>query len=63
MYPEEGLGSSVQSASIMWEQIECLFENIRTVIKRSGSMCAIGINGDAMDSCMYEFFTGDMKVT
>ena len=37
MYPEEGLGSSVQSASLMWEQIECLFENIRTVMRRSGS--------------------------
>ncbi len=37
MYPEEVLDSSVQSASIMWEQIEVLFENIRNVMRRSGS--------------------------
>ncbi len=37
MYPEEALGSRVQSASMMWEQIERLFNNIRIVSRKSGS--------------------------
>jgi hypothetical protein len=37
MYPEEALGSRVHSASIMWEQIERLFNNIRNVMRKSGS--------------------------
>jgi hypothetical protein len=37
MYPEEALGPALQSASGMWEQIESLFENIRNIMRRSGS--------------------------
>jgi len=37
MYPEEALGSRVQSASIVWEQIERLFSNIRNVMSKSGT--------------------------
>ncbi len=37
MYPEEVLGSSVQLATIIWEQIEVLFENIRKVMRKSGN--------------------------
>ncbi len=37
MYPEEALGSRVHSASVMWEQIERLFSNIRNVMRKSGS--------------------------
>jgi hypothetical protein len=37
MYPEEALGPALQSASGMWEQIESLFENIRNMMRRSGS--------------------------
>ncbi len=29
MYPEEALGPCVQSATIMWEHVESLFENVR----------------------------------
>ena len=36
MYPEEALGSGVQSATIMWEHVESLFENIRQLMRKSG---------------------------
>ncbi len=36
MYPEDALGGGVQSASIMWEQIESLFDGIRNVMQRNG---------------------------
>jgi hypothetical protein len=38
MYPEEALGLlvGVQSATIMWEYVESLFENIRQLVRNSG---------------------------
>jgi hypothetical protein len=36
MYPEEALGPGVQSATIMWEHVESLFENIRQLMRKSG---------------------------
>ena len=37
MYPEDALGGVVQSSSIMWEQIESLFDGIRGVMQRNGN--------------------------
>ncbi len=37
MYPEDALGGGVQSASIMWERIEILFQGIRDLIKTHGN--------------------------
>ncbi len=44
MYPEDVLGAQVQSASIMWERVESLFQSIRKLMMnsgnaRSGSFC------------------------
>lgn len=36
MYPEDVLGPELQSASIMWEHIDSLFNNIRDGMKSSG---------------------------
>ena len=36
MYPEDVLGPELQSASIMWEHIDSLFNSIRDVMKSSG---------------------------
>jgi hypothetical protein len=36
MYPEDALGLGVQSATIMWEHLESLFENIRHLMQKSG---------------------------
>ncbi len=36
IYPEERLGRSINSAGIMWEIIEKLFQIIRIVISKSG---------------------------
>ena len=36
MYPEEALGPGVQSATIMWEHVESLFEKIRELMRKSG---------------------------
>ncbi len=36
MYPEEALGPCVQSATIMWEHVESLFENVRQLMRKSG---------------------------
>ena len=35
MYPEEALGPCVQSATIMWEHVESLFENVRQLMRKS----------------------------
>jgi hypothetical protein len=35
MYPEEALGPCVQSATIMWEHVESLFENRRQLMRKS----------------------------
>ncbi len=58
MYPEEALGSRVQSASIMWEQIERLFNNIRKHRDEKEWKCPIGITINGVDSWMYEFCRG-----
>lgn len=36
MYAEERLGQNINSAGIMWETIEALFQGIRTVMSESG---------------------------
>ena len=36
MYPEERLGRNINSAGIMWEMIEELFQSIRMVMSKSG---------------------------
>jgi len=52
MYPEESLGSLVQSASIMWEQIERLFNNIRNVMRKSGSARSGSLSMEWTAGCM-----------
>jgi hypothetical protein len=37
MYPEKALGAGVQSASIMWERVEGLFEDIRDLMQNNGN--------------------------
>ena len=37
MYPEEVLGAGIQSATIMWERVEALFQGIREVMVKSGN--------------------------
>jgi hypothetical protein len=37
MYPEDVLGAQVQSASIMWERVEGLFQSVRELMTRSGN--------------------------
>ncbi len=36
MYAEERLGRNINSAGIMWEMIEEVFQGIRTVMSKSG---------------------------
>ena len=36
MYPEERLGMSLNSASMMWENVEAVFEGIRVVMRTNG---------------------------
>ena len=36
MYPEERLGMSLNSASMMWETVEAVFEGIRGVMRANG---------------------------
>ncbi len=36
MYPEERLGMSLNSASMMWEMVEAVFEGIRGVMRANG---------------------------
>ncbi len=38
MYAEERLGRNINSAGIMWEMIEELFQGIRTVMSKSGRL-------------------------
>ena len=44
MYPEERLGSNINSAGIMWEMIEEVFEGIRKVMSESGRARSGSIN-------------------
>jgi hypothetical protein len=53
MYPEEALGLDVQSARLMWEQVESLFENIRHLMRKSGRLFFHGV-----DSFMHGRSTG-----
>jgi hypothetical protein len=52
MYPEEALGPALQSASGMWEQIESLFENIRNMMRRSGSARSGSLAMEWTAACM-----------
>ena len=36
MYPEDALGPGVQSATIMWEMVDSLLDNIRQLMQKSG---------------------------
>jgi hypothetical protein len=36
MYPEERLGMNVNSASMMWETVDSLFEGVRRVMRENG---------------------------
>jgi hypothetical protein len=36
MYPEERLGMQVNSASMMWERVEALFQVVRSVMRDNG---------------------------
>jgi len=36
MYPEERLGMHLNSASMMWERVEMLFEGVRSVMRDNG---------------------------
>jgi hypothetical protein len=36
MYPEERLGMHVNSASMMWERVEAVFEGVRTIMRDNG---------------------------
>ena len=40
IYPEERLGRNINSASIMWETLEELFQGIRIVMSESGRECS-----------------------
>ncbi len=35
-YPEERLGMHVNSASMMWERVEAVFEGVRTIMRDNG---------------------------
>ena len=37
MCPEDALGGGVQSASILWERVESLFQGIRDVMQKNGN--------------------------
>ena len=36
MYPEERLGMHLNSASMMWERVEMLFQGVRSVMRDNG---------------------------
>jgi hypothetical protein len=55
MYPEDVLGAQIQSASIMWDRVDSLFQSIRELMTnsgnaRSGSFCV------AWSSAHFKFF-------
>jgi hypothetical protein len=55
MYPEEKLGAGIQSASIMWERVEALFQPFSRYKGGNGKerQCAFRIVFDTMDIGMY----------
>ncbi len=36
MYPEERLGMHVNSASMMWERVDAVFEGVRSIMRDNG---------------------------
>ncbi len=36
MYPEERLGMHANSASMMWERVEAVFEGVRSIMRDNG---------------------------
>jgi hypothetical protein len=55
MYPEEALGAGIQSASIMWERMEELFQGIRDVMTKSGNARSGSFSLPWTQACM-DFF-------
>ena len=55
MYPEEALGAGIQSASIMWERLEALFQGIRDVMAKSGNARSGSFSLPWTQACM-DFF-------
>ena len=55
MYPEEVLGAGIQSATIMWERVEALFQGIREVMVKSGNARSGSFSMPWTSACM-DFF-------
>ena len=55
MYPEEVLGGGIQSATIMWERVEGLFQGIREVMVKSGNARSGSFSMPWTSACM-DFF-------
>ena len=55
MYPEEVLGGGIQSATIMWERVEALFQGIREVMVKSGNARSGSFSMPWTSACM-DFF-------
>ena len=55
MYPEEVLGAGIQSATIMWERVEALFQGIREVMVKNGNARSGSFSMPWTSACM-DFF-------
>jgi hypothetical protein len=55
MYPDEKLGAGIQSASIMWERLEALFQGIREVMVKNGNARSGSFSIPWTSACM-DFF-------
>ncbi len=55
MYPEEVLGAGIQSATIMWERVEALFQGIREVMIKSGNARSGSFSMPWTSACMVFF--------
>ena len=55
MYPEEKLGAGIQSASIMWENVEALYVGIRDIMVKNGTARSGSFSLHWSASCMAFF--------
>ncbi len=55
MYPEEVLGAGIQSATIMWERVEAVFQGIREVMVKSGNARSGSFSMPWTSACMAFF--------
>ncbi len=55
MYPEEALGPCVQSATIIWEHVESLLENVRQLMRKSGGARSSSFSIPWTAACMSFF--------